>query len=257
MSKLQAGAFIIVGTAVNIAMLAYDTTTLLKTLFASNAQKMLVSQWQNFQQPAPELTVAMLENFGLKRTRGSDWSTTVWSLEHNAFLNHSDDIIKLYNTTPFDIYTGKHYGWQNTTLTVEPIKIIEDLHNQEVFDAEGVRLGKLSWRAVVPLHNLGIPAETIDTVVDFGVSLYDELTTHGMESASDIIAYYQEVHQNWSSTLIPAEMPENYTIETETKELKPIAILLEEGQFTPPKNAVFHRAADWKHPTFQTPDIHL
>ena len=199
----------------------------------------------------------MLENFGLKRTRGSDWSTKVWSLEHNAYFNHSDDIINLYNKTPYEIYTGKHYGWQNTALTVEPIKIIEDLHNQEVFDAEGVRLGKLSWRAVVPLHNLGIPAETIDKMVDFGISLYDELFTHGMESASDIITYYQEAHKNWSSVLIPADMPDNFNIETETKELKHIAILLEQGHFTPPLNAVFHRAVDWKHPTFQTPDIHL
>lgn len=115
-------------------------------------------------------------------------------------------------------------------------------------------MGELNWRAVVPLHNIGIPADQIEEMVNLGIGNFDKLTGFGIESVANIIAYYEEVKAHYDQTLIPAQMADLYNIETPLRTIEHIATLLEQGRFTPPKDAPFHRASDWQHPAFQITD---
>ena len=264
-----AGIFLIVGTAINIALLVRDIGNILKSALASDSQKYLETCWMSFKSPLKEINRNTIENAGLSVTHYSRSNGTIWGLAANPLYNKQYDILKLYNTVPYELYSKEIGGWKssNTFLTVDPIKKIEDLHKQDLmFDGDSVRLGSLNWRAIIPLHLMNIDKELIDDMVEFGFGLYDYYWDfEGFKSASDIINYYEEVKE-----ILDAKQKNNtFNIKNDTQysiaymnpkgEIyrRTITELLERGEFDPGKDGKFHKSEKWNHEVFRVKDIYI
>ncbi|MFP3344902.1 hypothetical protein R0J87_20720, partial [Halomonas sp. SIMBA_159] len=86
------------------------------------------------------------------------------------------------NDNPYDMY-------KSCDLTKGLIKTIDDLHVEELIFDQGVNLGDLTWKAVIPLYVKNkFEVEDIKGVVDFDLGDFD-----GVNNVDKLIEYYEAV----------------------------------------------------------------
>ncbi|CCN69709.1 hypothetical protein [Vibrio nigripulchritudo] len=279
---MVSGLLISAGTFFNVMMLFYDLAKLAKPFFSSQSQNNLVGLWEEVKKPV-QIAKHTVEAYGL-RTTGN---YSVWSIAANLSFDGEHDLKVLLNEKPIDTYKLL-YG-----QTDNPITIIEDYHQEGVISSKGVNLGKLSWRAIIPLYlkrdregNLLYTRQQIIDLVDFDIAWLQTLWFDGIHSVDQVIDYYEEVKARTKyneERFGPNELPHNLTF-NETNlgnqnhpsllyiglqetcysnfgckflEHQPIYVLLEMGLFTPPNDQPFYKSHLWQHPHFHLNPISI
>ncbi|MBD1558544.1 hypothetical protein HC752_16570 [Vibrio sp. S9_S30] len=279
---MVSGLLISAGTFFNIMMFFYDLVKLAKPFFSSQSQNNLVGLWEEVKRPVhiPKQTV---EAYGLKTTG----NYSVWSIAANLSFDGEHDLKVLLNEKPIDTYKLL-YG-----QTDNPITIIEDYHQDGVISSKGVNLGKLSWRAIIPLYlkrdregNLLYTRQQIIDLVDFDIAWLKTLWFNGIHSVEQVIDYYEEVKARTKyneERFGLHELPHNLTFNEANLgnqnhpsllyiglqetcyssfgckflEHQPIYVLLEMGLFTPPNDQPFYKSHLWQHPHFHLDPISI
>jgi hypothetical protein len=197
------GVFLIVGTLINIGILVYELASLIKSLTASNSQSLLENYWQQFQQDTPELTRKTVKAYGLKVLGYDRVDDRVYQIETDLLYESEKgiEVLTAYNKAPYDVYVGdlgkvgvesdgnvKETNlighWTDTDLTKDPVLTINDIHTQDLlFDGDSVWLGKLSWRAIIPLLQLGYQEQEIEGMVEFPTDWFDNLSFTGVSTS--------------------------------------------------------------------------
>ncbi|PKF77449.1 hypothetical protein CW749_22385 [Vibrio sp. vnigr-6D03] len=269
------------GTFFNFMMLFYDLAKLVRPYFLSEAQNQLAKLWEDVKKPVV-FSKQHVENAGLV-TSGT---YSVWSIAANLRYDSAHDLKILLNEKPIEIYERFFSQTDNN-----PIHTIEDYHQDGVISSKGVNLGKLSWRAIIPLYLMKTPdgkalysREQIKERVDFDIAWLRTLWFDGIHSVDHVIDYYEEVKARTKyneEKFGPPELIKNLSFNEvnfgtqndpsllyiglqETcysnlgckyLEHQAIYVLLEMGIFTPPENQPFYKSHLWNHAHFNVKPI--
>ncbi len=177
-----------IGTVVNVCLLVWDVLSIITKLTSSSSEQFLEGIWTEFKR---ELSIEQYED--LMRETFDYRDSSYYSDEGRG---------KFHKMDPYALYSDRYKGaeWpgddDSQAQTVEPAKIIDDIHEDNWYEWNSVTLDKLSWHAVIPLYRLGFVIEQIDKFVKIKhlqnapglISMRQPL----ISCAQDIIDYYED-----------------------------------------------------------------
>ncbi|MEI8593782.1 hypothetical protein [Photobacterium sp. Hal280] len=224
---------IIVGTIVSVILLAIEVAEMIWRFLSSNSQDLLEESWLKFQAKLPPLKIDVLRRYDLISNSIDMRTGNIVSMRSNEIYDTEYDIIKIYNDNPYDMY-------KSCELTKDIIKIIDDLHVEELIFDQGVDLGDLTWHAIIPLYVKNkFDVEGITELVDFDLGDFD-----GINNVEKLIEYYETVKSDEEKDQIIYIDERN--IELKTK----ISTLLELGSFDPKDSEIFYGSELWNNVYF-------
>ncbi|BCD99508.1 hypothetical protein [Marinagarivorans cellulosilyticus] len=240
---------LVVGTVVNVCLAIWDILSMISDLRTTPAEVFLESAWKEFKKELSKEQVAELR--------------TIYYVDDRHYYSRETlgDKATFFDRDPYALYSDKYDGakWpsdaDSQAITVKPTKNIDDLHEHSFLELDSVELGKLSWRAVIPLYKLGFSAEQIDVFVKIKslqnapglISLRQPLNT----CAQDIIDYYESARAELfklqdqlvkekeltqaDKALIQQQIRDQFYLgESQTS----IILALETGDFTAPEQVI-------------------
>ncbi|EAQ66663.1 hypothetical protein MED121_12085 [Marinomonas sp. MED121] len=277
-----AGVLLVVGSVINIGLLALMLAELWHSKSKSASQNLLEGYWQEFLKDNSKLTRSKVEAYGLKVLNYDKVDDRVYQIETDLLYERGKgiEILTAYNKAPYDVYVGnldkvgvdnngnikeaRNIGfWSDEGLTKEPALIVNDLHRQDFFfDNDSVYLGKLSWRAIVPLLQMGYQESDIEDMVEFPTSWFNSAFFDGMKSVAQVIQYYNEVKagdeknivlpkSKWNKAYYVDSLEQDGEGESAQPKSMPIYVLMERGTFLPPDHNLYYQSEKWNHDAFK------
>jgi hypothetical protein len=172
-------------------------------------------------------------------------------------------LFKEAGAKPFDNYVREFLPVKYQQLTRYPADKIEVLHYDEVIeirsnniyrklDTGGVEWGPLTWRAVIPLHNLGYSVSEIEDLVELGGIEKDireriqekvgaKQRDDSIRTVQDMVGYYEDVCE-----LSPDQGYDREAIANTIAHLS-------QGTFVADPFQGHYQVERWQHPAFRQP----
>ena len=197
---LIAPFILVAGTVVNILLLVWDTLSLISDLMTTPSEAFLETAWKEFKK-------------GLSKEQWSNLMWVAYQYKDRSYYSREEyeNKARFHEMNPYALYSDNYDAakWPSDdysqSMTIKPSRNIDDLHEHTFLERDSVELGKLSWRAVIPLYKLGFGADQIDTFVKIKplqnapglISVRQPLIT----CAQDIIDYYEDARAKLMSLL--------------------------------------------------------